>query len=340
MTTDKNTDIPAFANDWVNLADPRLGARATLASDEFFAPKEGLLGLAPAVFIPEKYGPQGKWMDGWETRRRRDAGHDWCIVRLGLPGVIHGFDIDTSHFTGNYPQAASMECCHSSEDVPGVGTAWTEVLPTMPLKGNTHHYVAVPAAGGGPWTHVRLHIYPDGGVARLRVYGQVACDWTMRAATELYDLAAVQNGGRAIACNDAHFGRPANMLGPGSGVNMGDGWETRRRREPGNDWAIIELGHPGVIQRIEIDTAHFKGNFPDSCSVQAAFAGSVPGSALVAQSMFWPVLLPEQKMSADCVHEFAKELRDLGPVSHIRLNTIPDGGVSRIRLWGYPRRPA
>jgi allantoicase len=334
-----NTDpsIPSFVTDWVNLADPRLGARAISASDEFFAPKEGLLGVAPAVFVPDKYGPVGKWMDGWETRRRRDAGHDWCVVRLGLPGVIKGFDIDTSHFTGNYPQAASIECCHAAEDDPGPATQWTTLVAAMALKGNSHHYVPHSDIGAGRiWTHVRLNIFPDGGVARLRVYGQVACDWSARSTNELYDLAAVQNGGRAIACNDAHFGRPNNMLGPGRGVNMGDGWETRRRREPGHDWAIIKLGHSGKIAKIVVDTAHFKGNYPDRCSVQAALAAGVSGGALIAQSMFWPALLSEQKLSADAIHEFT-QLNDLGAVSHIRLNIIPDGGVSRIRVLGYPQ---
>jgi len=335
MSMDSNP-VPSFVTEWVNLADPRLGARAVSASDEFFAPKEGLLGVAPAVFIPDKYGPVGKWMDGWETRRRRDAGHDWCVVRLGLPGVIKGFDIDTSHFTGNYPQAASIECCHSAEDVPGAATEWTTLVPAMALKGNSHHYIPHADFGAGSaWTHLRLNIFPDGGVARLRVYGKVACDWSARSASELYDLAAIQSGARAVACNDAHFGRPSNMLGPGRGVNMGDGWETRRRREPGNDWSIIELGHPGRIAKIVIDTAHFKGNYPDRCSVQAALVAAVPGSAVIAQSMFWPVLLSEQKLSADAIHEFA-QLNDLGAVSHIRLNIIPDGGVSRIRVWGNP----
>ncbi len=335
-------DLPSFATGWVNLADPRLGASAVQASDEFFAPKDGMLAVAPAIFIPDKYTPQGKWMDGWETRRRRNAGHDFCVVRLGLPGLIKGFDIDTSHYTGNYPQAASIDCCHSGLEVPAADTQWTEVLPVVSLKGNSHHFLpiaeATAAGATRSWTHVRLNIFPDGGVARLRVYGQVACDWTTRTGSEPYDLIAVQNGGRALACNDAHFGQPGNLLRPGRGINMGDGWETRRRREPGSDWTIIALGHPGTIQRIEIDTAHFKGNYPDRCSVQGALATAIPESALIAQSLFWPVLLPEQAMSADAIHEFTKELCSIGTISHVRLNMIPDGGVSRLRLWGSPKR--
>ncbi|HEX7951618.1 MAG TPA: allantoicase, partial [Burkholderiales bacterium] len=284
-----------------------------------------------AVFIPGKYDDNGKWMDGWETRRRRGPGHDFCVIRLGLPGAIRGFDIDTSHFTGNYPPAASIEACLSETD-PDANTEWVELLAPMKLSGNTHHYPAV--ADARVWSHVRLSIYPDGGVARLRVYGEVARDWSQRGGDTLYDLIAVENGGRPVAWNDAHFGHPINLLAPGRGENMGDGWETRRRREPGNDWCVIALGWPGIIRKIEVDTAHFKGNYPDRCSLQATNAKNVPDEALVTQSMFWPVLLPEQPLSMDAVHGFDKQVADLGTITHVRFNIIPDGGVSRLRLWG------
>lgn len=323
--------VPAFVTEWVDLAQPRLGARVLSASDEFFAPKEAMISPEPPVFVPGKYTDRGKWMDGWETRRRRGPGHDHCVIRLGLPGILKGIDLDTTHYTGNYPQAASLEACNVPGD-PGADAVWTELIGATPLRGNSHHYF--PLADARAWSHLRLHIYPDGGVARLRVYGQVSCDWSRRAPDVAYDLAAVQNGGRPVAWNDAHFGKPWNLLAPGRGLNMGDGWETRRRREPGHDWTIIELGRPGTLERIEVDTAYFKGNFPDRCSIQAALVGDLPQTALVAQSMFWPVLLPEQKLGADSEHSFVKELASLGPVSHVRFNIIPDGGVSRLRLWG------
>lgn len=331
MSEPATSGIPAFVTDCVDLAQTRLGARVLSASDEFFAPKEAMLSPEPPIFVPGKYTDRGKWMDGWETRRRRGQGHDHCVVRLGLRGVLKGIDLDTTHYTGNYPQAASLEACDVAGD-PDDATAWTELIPATPLRGNSHHYL--PLDDARSWTHLRLHIYPDGGVARLRVYGQVSCDWRARSRTEEYDLAAVQNGGRPVAWNDAHFGKVWNLLAPGHGLNMGDGWETRRRREPGHDWAIIELGHPGTISRVEVDTAYFKGNFPDRCSIQAALVRDLPQTALVAQSMFWPVLLPEQRLGADSVHGFAAELASLGPVSHVRFNIIPDGGVSRLRLWG------
>ncbi|MEO8003761.1 MAG: allantoicase [Betaproteobacteria bacterium] len=328
-----NANVPDFALHCVNLADPRFGAKALSASDEFFAPKERMLLREPAVFIPGEFDDNGKWMDGWETRRRRDGGHDFCVIRLGLPGVIRGFDIDTSHFTGNYPPTASIEACLCEGD-PDAETRWTELVPRIGLAGNSHFYPAVSDAR--IWSHLRLHIYPDGGIARLRVYGEVALDWTKRAGDTLYDLIAVENGGRPLAWNDAHFGHPINLLSPGRGQNMGDGWETRRRREPGNDWAVIALGCAGNVRRIEVDTAHFKGNYPDRCSLQATDAKGLPADELIAQSASWPVLLPEQKLAMDTVQVFERQIADLGAITHVRFNIFPDGGVSRLRLWGSP----
>jgi allantoicase len=324
-------DAPDFTRRYLNLADPRLGAEAVSASDDFFAPKERMLNPEAAVFIPGKYDEHGKWMDGWETRRKRVAGHDWCVVRLGRAGMIKGVDLDTSHFTGNYPAAASIEACHSPDlNTSGVAQ-WSEILPSTNLKGNSHHYL--PITGDQAYTHVRLNIYPDGGLARLRVYGQPLRDWNASDRAVLYDLAAMENGGYVVAANNQHFGAAANMLMPGSGVDMGDGWETRRRREPGNDWCIIALGHLGTIKKVEVDTAHFKGNYPDRCSLQAARVIGGTDDSLIPQSMFWPTLLAEQKLEMDRQHFFAGELAELGPVSHLRFNIIPDGGVSRLRLW-------
>ena len=270
-------------------------------------------------------------MDGWETRRKRVAGHDWCIVRLGRAGVLKGVDLDTSHFTGNYPVAASIDACHSPDlNTSGV-VEWREILPATNLKGDSHHYL--PITGDQAYTHVRLNIYPDGGLARLRVYGQPLRDWNASDRAVLYDLAAMENGGYVVAANNQHFGAAANMLMPGRGVHMGDGWETRRRREPGNDWCIIALGHLGTIKKVEVDTAHFKGNYPDRCSLQAARVIGGTDDSLIPQSMFWPTLLAEQKLEMDRQHFFAGEVAELGPISHLRFNIIPDGGVSRLRLW-------
>jgi allantoicase len=270
-------------------------------------------------------------MDGWETRRRRNGGYDYAIVQLGLAGIIKGVDINTTHFTGNYPPAASLDACNSAGD-PDDNSEWVNLIPSVSLNGNSHHYFEIDESRS--FTHIRLNIYPDGGVARLRIYGQVQCDWSEKDKNEVLDLAASENGARAIAWNDAHFGSAANLLAPGRGVNMGDGWETRRRREPGNDWCIIEIGHPGVIEQAIVDTAHFKGNYPDRCSLQAALVEGGTTDSIITQSMFWPELLPASKLEMDEVHEFAETIQSIGPVSHVRLNLFPDGGVSRLRLFG------
>jgi len=318
-----------FTKQWVNLAQPRLGAKAIYATDDFFAPKERLINPEPPVFIADKYDDHGKWMDGWESRRKRTPGHDNCIVRLGLPGVIKGVDIDTSHFTGNFPPEAAIEACAGEND-PDESTIWTEIVPRTRLLPDSHHLIAVDSDKA--WTHVRLHIYPDGGIARLRVFGQVRVDWGSRDPAELIDLIALRNGGRSVACNDQHFGVPENLLAPGRGINMGDGWETRRRREPGHDWAILALGHRGQVRRVEIDTAHFKGNYPDGASIEGIdFDGD---EATLANTDGWRELLPRQKLQMDREHRFEGEVIQTEPISHIRLNIYPDGGVSRLRLWG------
>lgn len=320
-----------FVQDGINLADPALGAEVTFATDDFFAAKERLIQSTPPVFEPGIYDSHGKWMDGWESRRKRTVGHDFCIVKLGLAGVIRGVEIDTRHFTGNYPPAASIEAC-ATLSAPDAATEWVEIVPTTAIMGNKQHFIAVHHSE--VWTHVRLHIYPDGGVARLRVYGDIRCDWQMLPHDRLYDLASVEYGGKAVVWNDAHFGHPRQLTMPGRGANMGDGWETRRRREPGNDWCILKLGHPAMLRRIEVDTRHFRGNFPDRCSMQAAFVLNSTPLSLQAESLYWPILLKEQKLEPDAMHSFERELTQLGPVSHVRLNIHPDGGVSRLRVWG------
>jgi allantoicase len=314
---------------YVNLAQPRLGAEVVYATDDFFADKARLIDASEPVFIPGKYDENGKWMDGWESRRKRIPGHDWCVVRLGVPGIVAGFEIDTRHFTGNYPPAAEIEACWSDEAVP---EAWRKVTPRLALKGDDR--IFVPVDPGEPVTHVRLNIFPDGGIARLRVWGRVAKDWSRVGADERLDLLAMANGGRGIIANDEHYGGVENLTAPGRGVNMGDGWETRRRREPGHDWAVLELGAPGRIDEVVVDTAHFKGNYPDRCFLQAAPAATGSPEEIAALSNDWPLLLPPVRLEADKVHVFRDSLADLGAVRFVRLNIVPDGGVSRLRVIG------
>lgn len=322
------TDNPF--HEWVRLEQPRLGTRVILASDDFFAPKERLIAPTEPVFVADKYDDHGKWMDGWESRRKRDEGHDFCVIRLGTPGVIHGFDIDTSHFTGNFPPAASIDACSTNSEVPGEDEAWYELLPRVELEGDSHHFRSV--KNDSVVTHLRLNIYPDGGVARLRVYGEVRCDAKQFSPGDELDLVALENGGRALCCSDEHFGSMHNLNIAEPGVNMGDGWETARRRGQGNDWVVMALAVPGTIERVELDTAHFKGNFPDRAEIRAARISATEDVG--SESERWPVLLPETKLEADKTHQFTDSLKSVGTVTHVRLNIFPDGGVSRLRLFG------
>ena len=327
----------------VDLASERLGGRAIEANDEFFASKSNLLKPAKPIFIEGKFTSRGKWMDGWETRRRRTPGFDWCIVRLGLPGIVRGVIVDTSNFKGNFPARFSLEALDLGGSSPYANERarlkkaeqeWTEVFPETPLVGDSLNSFAAPASDRRV-THLRLKIYPDGGVARLRVYGEVVPDLARLSVAKEIDLASITNGARIIASSDEFFGVPLNLLLPGRGINMGDGWETRRRRGPGHDWTIIKLGIPGKIRQVEVDTAHYKGNFPESCSIEGCYAPQA-GISDTKSLKNWKELLPRTKLRAHSRHYFRKELAEIGPTTHVRLNIYPDGGVSRLRLFGEP----
>jgi allantoicase len=318
----------------IDLASERLGGAVLFANDEFFAPKENLLKPGTPVFVEGKYTDLGKWMDGWETRRRRSPGHDWCIIRLGLPGIIRGIVVDTSHFRGNYPDRCSLEGCSidgqpTVEHLTGEEAKWSSILQPSILAGNSQNMFKI--GTDNRFTHLRLKIYPDGGVARLRVYGEVVPDWDrLKRTTSEIDLAAVENGGLVLACSNMFFGHKHNLIMPGRALNMSDGWETKRRRGPGHDWVMIKLGRPGRIRAIEVDTSYFKGNFPDSCSLEAF---KTEGNML-PEHLDWKPLLPRTKLQAHLRHLFEKEVMDAGIVSHVRFNIFPDGGVSRLRLFG------
>lgn len=329
-----NPDVPLFARTGINLASAGLGAQAESASDQFFAPAQRMLDDAEPVFIAGKFDDNGKWMDGWETRRRRGGGHDHCVIRLATAGQLLGFDLDTRYFTGNYAPAARIEAAHAPGGLTD-RTEWVEVLRHRSLGPSAHHFF--PCQTPESWTHIRLHIYPDGGVARLRVYGVPKLEAPERGPR--LDLVAALNGGRILAFSDAHFGDYTRLLAPGRSKSMAEGWETRRRREPGYDWMVLALGVRGSIDEAVLDTAFFKGNYPDRCSIQAAdlrILGDGLADALVTDAMFWQTLLPEQVMRADREQSFVAELNALGPVTHVRLNMLPDGGISRLRLFGRP----
>ena len=317
--------------DGVNLASARLGAEAVACSDEFFAAMSRLIDDSEPVYYPDRFDDHGQWMDGWETRRRRSEGFDWCVVRLAAPGRLLRFELDTRYFTGNYPPGAALDGAAGDECPAPDSDEWMPLTGYLSIEGDAQR-TAECADRSTVYRWVRLRIYPDGGLARLRVIGrpEIEC-----RADERLELSALLNGGHVAAVSDAHYGNPEVVLTAGRGINMGDGWETARRRVPGNEWMIIGLGVPGVLDEIEIDTAHFKGNFPAAVSVQAADMPELDGDALVAQAMFWPEILAAQPIEADWIHRFPVDTGTA--VTHIKVNCHPDGGVSRIRAFGVPR---
>jgi len=324
-------------NQLIDLVSERLGGAVLFANDEFFAPKENLLKPSPPVSVEGKYTDLGKWMDGWETRRRRTSGFDWCIVRLGLPGRIRGVVVDTSHFKGNYPEQCSLEASviegqPTTDELTAESVKWTKVLCLSDLNGDSINQFAI--ASDERWTHLRFKIYPDGGVARLRAYGEVIPDWDrLRKIGGEIDLAAVENGGLVLSCSDMFFGHRHNLIMPGRAADMSDGWETKRRRGPGFDWTIVKLGVTGHIRRLEVDTSYFKGNFPESCSLEACNAEGLPLERLQDPYFVCKPVLARTKLHAHTRH-FFDEVMDTGLASHVRFNIFPDGGVSRLRVYG------
>mmetsp|Transcript_64976 Transcript_64976/g.89263 ORF Transcript_64976/g.89263 Transcript_64976/m.89263 type:complete len:411 (-) Transcript_64976:361-1593(-) len=402
-----------IAPSWTALPDlssENLGTEVIFATDEWFATADRLLLMAPPVFLPDEYTEVGKWMDGWESRRKRIPGHDWCIIRLGQPGNISGVVIDTAHFTGNHSPRFSLQgACleeviapleklrqnRADPDCPSgtMGSAcsleetalaesigseqWVELVPVTALQpgypdSRLHYFeISNKTLPSNRFTHLRLNMYPDGGIARLHVHGVVARDWQAdrRAdSTKLVDLVSVLSGGFALGCSNQHFGKPGNLIGIGRGVNMGDGWETARHPDrpsilrlianqedglldvPGSDWSVLCLGVPGIVHKIEIDTAHFKGNFPESCKIDACLVDDSTSDATILESakddttapsnVVWMPLLPRTKLGADRVVTFELPESSKSVISHVRLTMLPDGGISRLRLWGLPDEKA
>jgi allantoicase len=351
MSSSSSSPAATFSG-LVDLAAAGLGGRALGASDEFFAAADSLLQAGRAVFIAGKFTERGKWMDGWESRRKRAGGHetahDWCVLVLGAPGEVVGFDIDTQHFVGNHPSFASVEGLWAPDAADGAAAllareGWVALLEQSPLRPDTQNLFA--AAPRGPVSHLRLNIFPDGGVARFRAFGRVHPRWDAapeldeetraQVAPELRDLAALANGGLTLACSDAFFGPMNNLLLPGRPADMGGGWETRRRRGPGHDWILVKLGARGAPAVVEVDTRHFKGNFPDRCSLEAIDAPAGTRTTALVGSDAWRPLVAEAKLRADARHFFTVTARS-SPVTHVRLNIYPDGGVARLRVWGRP----
>ena len=320
-----------FKNGMIDLAQSRLGTKIIYKTDEFFSPAKRIINPWPPVFKEGVFDKHGKWMDGWETRRKRGKGHDYLILKLGKPGKIHKVDIDTSYFSGNQPRKVSLDACFIKKRLPNKNSNWTKILKKKSTKANSHHFFKI--KNKSIFTHVKLNIYPDGGVARIRIYGSMQIK--KKFTNKIINLTSVLNGAVPIACNNEHFGRAENILAPGTGKNMGDGWETRRSRGKIFDWLILKCAAPGKINKIQIDTHHFKGNYPDKCSLQAAYLNNkISDKNIVRRSANWKLLLNKVKLQAHKKHNFHNKLLKNKKVNYIRINIFPDGGISRFRAFG------
>ena len=324
-----------FTNGLIDLAQPRLGSKVVFKTDEFFAPASRIINPLPPIFKEGVFDSHGKWMDGWETRRKRKKGHDYLIVKLGKPGRIYKVDVDTSFFNGNQPMHVSLEACFSKNNIPSKKIKWNKILNNKKTKANSHHLFNI--KNKNVFSHIKLNIFPDGGVARLRVYGSIDTN-KVKFNKKIINLTSVLNGASIIACNNEHFGRAENILAPGVGKNMGDGWETRRSRGKNFDWLILKCATAGKVKKIQIDTHHFKGNYPDTCTLQAALiTKSRSPKAIVANSRKWKFLLSKVKLKAHKKHNFQNTLMKNTKINHVKINIFPDGGISRIRLFGDPK---
>jgi len=309
-----------------DLACRDLGGSVVYANDEFFAERENLVAPGPPVFDSSEFGHKGKVYDGWETRRRREGGHDFAIVRLGVPGVVYGLVIDTAWFKGNYPPFASVDgLCVEGYPTPQelLDAKWEPILDRVPLEGDTANTFAVD--DDRRWTHLRLNIFPDGGVARFRVHGKAKPDPAFLTGT--VDLAALENGGDVVACSDQFYGSPRNIIGLGRARHMGEGWENARRRDGGNDYVVVELAGEGLVEHVEIDTSYFIGNAPG-----AARLVGIPADGDLTDESSWVELVPRTRLLPDCRHRFRVDAGT--PVRHVRLDVYPDGGIARLRVHG------
>jgi len=335
------TPAPGPAAGECDLASRWVGGTVVAASDESFGEKEHLLDPGPCNPQPGRYGPRGELVDGWETRRRRGGpGEDWAMVRLGVQGVVTAVDVDTTSFTGNHPVTCRIEAT-GCEGYPGPATLlgrtvrWETLVADRELGGDAHNLL--PVADERCWTHLRLVIAPDGGVARLRVYGRALPDPRKFDGVSV-DLASWRTGGLVVASSDDFYGSAQVLNRPDQARNMGEGWETRRRRDTGNDWALIRLGYAGVVSRLSFDTSFYRYNASEAVSVTGSSTGDVTGDGSGGGTGGSVLLLARTELQPDTFHDLAA-----GPASavrFVRVDAYPDGGISRIRVVGHVDRVA
>ena len=320
-----------FTNSLIDLAQPRLGTKVIFKTDDFFASANRIINPLPAIFKDGLFDKNGKWMDGWESRRKRTPGHDYLIIKLGKPGSISKVDVDTTHFNGNQPSMISIEACNSKSN-NFKNFKWKSLIIKKKVKANSQHIFKT--SSKSVFTHIKLNIFPDGGVARLRLYGSISKN-NNKFGKKIINLASLLDGASVIACNNEHFGKAENILAPGKAKNMGDGWETRRRRDKGFDWLILNSISGNKINKIEISTHHFKGNFPSHCSLQATYISSKKSSSsIVKGSNKWKILMKKTSLKANKTHVFKNTLMRKDKINFVKINIFPDGGISRFKIFG------
>ncbi|XP_064630581.1 probable inactive allantoicase [Lineus longissimus] len=355
-----------------DLMSEKVGGKVIFATDDRYGVAENILQASEPEWKEGVFTEHGKWVDGWSTARNEDPdGRHWCVVELGVPGLIRGIDVDTLYFSGNFAEKVSIQAARLNKSFPARGghvggsksdeddwsiaafesENWASLVPRSDLKPgyptSSHNYFEVDWEE--MWTHIRLNLFPDGGIARLRVYGQAKKDWTKAQNDELVNLVAMENGGICVSYSSACSGHARNVIAPGDATAMEEGWVTSSTGLPSGDscgpvseWAVFKLGHPGVIDKVEVDTSYFKGNFPDSYKIDGCLITNRKDEKTLLHDpsqMSWRAVLPVKKLSADNLHVYLN-LPQQEVISHVRLAVVPNGGISRLRLWGYPQTSA
>ncbi len=318
----------------IDLAQPRLGSKVIFKTDEFFGLAKRLISPNKPIWKEGVYDKHGKWMDGWETRRRRDKRNDYLIIKLGKPGTIKNIDIDTSFFNGNQPEYISLEGSNSTVIKTNKKIIWKKIVNKSKIFPNKNNQFK--STTNLTFKYIKLNIFPDGGIARLRLFGNIKIDNKKIPNNKIIELSSILNGASIIATNNEHFGKAENILAPGNSLNMGDGWETRRRRGNGYDWVIFKFGIPGIIKTIKVETKHFKGNYPDHCTFQTAYLTN-PKKFNLGKSKRWQYLTKKIKLHPNKAHKIKKDIIYKEISNYIRLNIFPDGGISRIKIFGIKK---
>ena len=299
----------------IDLASDRLRGYVLASSDQACTSHVGLLGSN----APNSEG-------GWRTRRRRDTGHDWAILRLGVPGILESLELETDD---DRPTHILLEGCSAPHTCPVDKLKdWETLVSKSVLEDSSSHRFAI--TSGKRYTHLRLSIFPDGSITRLRALGHPVPAWMAPggAPPGSLDLAAVANGAELNDWSDSRSGVPTSLIYPGSRSDKTPGWTTRRRRQSGHEWVTIRLGAAGRVVGVTFDTEGLEGDIPAKVSLEGSSAEKVPAEGE------WQGVLPAVPALPNTEHHFSAEVEDNSDIRWVRLKLHPDGGMTRLRVWG------